>query len=328
MGVTENEFQWSAASFLLGLSISNFVATIGQCVLLFYRRRSRFYLALLVVATCSALDPMCTYIGASRIATDGWQYNVGSCLVSLFGLGMFGTLNFVRFYKTCGKSYPRLSRVLAVGTAIHLIVFWVINIWWAVFSFSRRPFSDAADLFFAYSLWYIYDALLNVAVSLAFVLFLRSRLAGGQMAGQVVLRRGIQRALMTVQVSLAVECLFLLTNNIMNAVDATIDPLWGLSYLGNSIRVRVFCTFLDTIRRLMSENTHAGTGMTDSSTGTATGGGGGNGPRATMISTSPSSIVKQHLVSSPSVTGMVTYTSTSNKPIQSTRRAMMDEDAG
>ncbi|KNE70618.1 hypothetical protein AMAG_15375 [Allomyces macrogynus ATCC 38327] len=243
---------------------------------------------------------MCTYIGASRIATDGWQYNVGSCLVSLFGLGMFGTLNFVRFFKTCGKSYPRLSRVLGVGTAIHLIVFWVINIWWAVFSFSRRPFSDATDLFFAYSLWYIYDALLNVAVSLAFVLFLRSRLAGGQMAGQVVLRHGIQRALMTVQ---------------------------GLSYLGNSIRVRVFCTFLDTIRRLMSENTHAGTGMTNSSTGTATGGGGRNGPRATMISTSPSSIVKQHLASSPSVTGMVTYTSTSNKPIQSTRRAMMDEDA-
>ncbi|KNE70619.1 hypothetical protein AMAG_20299 [Allomyces macrogynus ATCC 38327] len=228
MGVTENVFYWSAASFLLGVTMTNFVTNIGTCIGMYRRRPSKFYLALLGVTICSLLDPLCVYVGAARMDTDGYLWNVAACIVSLFGLGVFGTLNFVRFWRTCGPALPRLTKLLGVATLIHVSWYWIVVIWWAAWLFSRMSWNDMDDLFFAYSLWYVYDSIVNLSVSLAFVLYLRSKLV----THGAPQRPGVQRALRTVQLSLAVECLFLLVSNVMNAVDKTTDPLWGLSYLG------------------------------------------------------------------------------------------------
>ncbi|KAJ3369755.1 hypothetical protein GGF31_005060 [Allomyces arbusculus] len=269
MGVTENVFYWSAASFLLGVTMTNFVTNIGTCIGMYRRRPSRFYLALLGVTICSLLDPLCVYVGAARMDTDGYLWNVAACIVSLFGLGLFGTLNFVRFWRTCGPALPRLTLLLGVATLTHVLWYYIVVIWWANWLFSRMSWNDMDDLFFAYSLWYVYDSIVNLSVSLAFVLYLRSKLV----TPGAPQRPGVQRALRAVQLSLAVECLFLLVSNIMNAVDKTTDPLWGLSYLGGSIRLRVFCTFLGTIRRIMQNDTALSTGHTSSSTGTGSHGG-------------------------------------------------------
>ncbi|KNE61781.1 hypothetical protein AMAG_06579 [Allomyces macrogynus ATCC 38327] len=271
MGVTENVFYWSAASFLLGVTMTNFVTNIGTCIGMYRRRPSKFYLALLGVTICSLIDPLCVYVGAARMETDGYLWNVAACIVSLFGLGVFGTLNFVRFWRTCGPALPRLTKLLGIATLIHVSWYWIVVIWWAAWLFSRMSWNDMDDLFFAYSLWYVYDSIVNLGVSLAFVLYLRSKLV----THGAPQRPGVQRALRTVQLSLAVECLFLLVSNVMNAVDKTTDPLWGLSYLGGSIRLRVFCTFLGTIRRIMKNDTALSTGHTSSGTGSHTGSHGG-----------------------------------------------------
>ncbi|ORZ41461.1 hypothetical protein BCR44DRAFT_31217 [Catenaria anguillulae PL171] len=96
--------------------------------------------------------------------------------------------------------------------------------------------------------WSIYDAIVNCVISIAFITFLQ-RLAGNGSG----LRKGFSEMLSRITWLLGIECTLMISANLLVQIAPTLDPAWMSIYVCESLRLRIFCMFLQTLNRMLRQ---------------------------------------------------------------------------
>ncbi|KAI9179590.1 hypothetical protein H9P43_004918 [Blastocladiella emersonii ATCC 22665] len=292
---TSGEFVWSPGSFTLGISMAIDASTIITSVMLWRRAaQSKYYLWLALVALCHSIDLLLGNVANANMlqTTEGTSgkvtvmaadINLTASIASLFfawigGVGFVG-LNMSRFYSIGLARMPKLSKVLLFLSIFSALLCTVNNALY-VLAYMRKQdtgdtsFTEAVDLMF--SAWSVFDALVNGAISLAFVTLLKNL---GQSTGGQSLRRGFADMLRRVTWILGFECALIIAANALVSIAPSLDPLWSSIYMAESIRLRMFCLFLLTLSRMLKKKVAASSAQQP---GTGFGGiGGVGGPGAT-----------------------------------------------
>ncbi|KNE71246.1 hypothetical protein AMAG_15900 [Allomyces macrogynus ATCC 38327] len=248
--ITGGGFVWSSSTFILALVLVLYASTTWNAVRLFWRRRSRFYAAMLVLIVVQLYDMTFTlfwlYTGATTV-----QMVLDYLACATFTI-LFSVLNLLRFRQIGEATWPRTTIFLGMCTALFAI-YWVTHMiigWYSIASTGcyGLPGGVTNDMF---AIGYLSDAALNGALSTAFLVQLRAMSRGN------VFRAGMQRYVTKAQFLLVFESVSLAAVLALQLIDPAVDPLWMTAYLAQGIRMAAYCTLLDLLTRIMARRRKA-----------------------------------------------------------------------
>ncbi|KNE69705.1 hypothetical protein AMAG_14252 [Allomyces macrogynus ATCC 38327] len=242
-----------------------------RAVRLFIRRRSWFYAAMFVLTLTEIYDLTFILFYLFNGATTS-QMVLDYLACAIFTV-LFAVLNLVRFRQVAGPAWPRTTNVLVVCTGV-FAAYWFVHTcfgWYHIASTGH--YGDIVITTQMSAVGYLLDVLLNAALSMAFLLHLRSMSRGN------VFRTGMQRYVTKAQIMLVLESLSIAVALTLQLIDPTLDPLWLLMFLAQGVRMAAYCKLLHLLTRIMAQRkTASRTAQSTSFSTTESGGiGGGTG---------------------------------------------------
>ncbi|KAI9183635.1 hypothetical protein H9P43_004553 [Blastocladiella emersonii ATCC 22665] len=99
--------------------------------------------------------------------------------------------------------------------------------------------------------WTIIDALVNLAISLTFVMFLRELTVAP--AGGMTMREDMVGLIRHIQIMLLAEAFLIMAISIARLVDPMFDPSYLSIFFADAVRLRIFSSFLDGLSRVMKK---------------------------------------------------------------------------
>ncbi|KNE69700.1 hypothetical protein AMAG_14248 [Allomyces macrogynus ATCC 38327] len=243
--ITGDTFEWSPSTCLVTLTMVIYAATIWRSTHLFYTCRSWFYAGILAVVLAQVFDMIASLFFLANgpipalFALDMIVFNLSVIL--------FEVVNIMRCRQLTAADWPRLTKFLTVCTGIFGVY------WTALMVNGLRSLTNSvgpAGMTFgelqAWMAGFLFDAALNGAVSILFLVQLRTVSQGNGF------RPGLRRYVVRAQVMLAVESGVLVAVVLMQGIDRSVDPLNLLGYLAQAIHICVYCELLHVLSRIMS----------------------------------------------------------------------------
>ncbi|KNE69704.1 hypothetical protein AMAG_14251 [Allomyces macrogynus ATCC 38327] len=132
--ITGRHFVWSSSTFLFTLVLVLYAITTWSAVHLFWRRRSRFYVAMLVLIFTQLFDMTFTLFYLYNSATVAHMV-IDYLACAVFAV-LFAVLNLLRFRQVGGATWPRTTMVLGVCTGL-FAAFWLVHMilgWYSIAS--------------------------------------------------------------------------------------------------------------------------------------------------------------------------------------------------
>ncbi|KAI9189072.1 hypothetical protein H9P43_000500 [Blastocladiella emersonii ATCC 22665] len=257
--ISTNSYIWG---FVNALDIGTCIAALTS----FAATKSKYMLALAIISAAHALESTCIAFARSTDAMLGLTpegnrfssavtFDMIGATASWIGAGGIVLLNGARLWTSSHKTSPRAAKVslgLAVASAalkvISCILFYV-----EFATFKPLDFTGPAATLLPY--WSFMDAVIQAGISSMFLYHLRVL-----MGDQKSYRGGLLTAVRVNQLMLVVECSCLLAANlVVIVINPDWDPSWGSLNLAESLRLRVMCSFLQTLREIMSRKVKNGT---------------------------------------------------------------------
>ncbi|KAJ3367228.1 hypothetical protein GGF31_007646 [Allomyces arbusculus] len=234
--ITGDAFEWSPSTCLVTLAIVVYAATVWRSAHLYYARRSWFYAGILAVVLAQVFDTITNLF----VLANGWTpaLFVIDMLIFISNVVLFEVVNILRYY---------FSSFACLRSAF--VVYWtalLINAMYLVASGSPLGLNDAT--FQAWMAGFLFDAALNAALSLLFLVELRAMSQGN------AFRPGLRQYVIRAQVMLVVESSVLVAVVISQGLDHSIDPLNLMGYLAQAIHVAFYCELLHILSRIMSRH--------------------------------------------------------------------------
>ncbi|ORZ31064.1 hypothetical protein BCR44DRAFT_351059 [Catenaria anguillulae PL171] len=103
------------------------------------------------------------------------------------------------------------------------------------------------DMDIMFSVWAIYDGVTNLCISIAFIMLLYKLTTPNDSPYFKLISQLLNRVIWI----LAIECTGVIVANLVVLLAPAFDPLWNGIYLAESIRLRLFCMFLDMLSRIL-----------------------------------------------------------------------------
>ncbi|KAJ3366233.1 hypothetical protein GGF32_006682 [Allomyces javanicus] len=268
MALTEPTFVWSASAFLLGAIVMLDLNTFGTAIALYRLKKSGYYLALVGVTVAHMLDLIMENIGYQKNAEVGVTMPISQtvleCLSLLFawaGACGFITLNFLRFRGICGRAlHSAVFHAIQGGVGLFIALYTANTAAYFVLLIQEgngdAPIStDITDTLNLAST--LCDAVINGTISILFLKHL-STLVGDAQSADVGFREGLGSLLNKARIALWFEAVLILSTNMVVAAAPDWDPCWSSVYLAESVRLRIFCVFLETLARIMRRHANPG----------------------------------------------------------------------
>ncbi|KNE69706.1 hypothetical protein AMAG_14253 [Allomyces macrogynus ATCC 38327] len=276
--ITGDMFAWSPSTCIFTLILVLYATTTWNAVHLFWRKRSRFYAAILILIVTQLYDMIFSLFLLYGAGATPAQMVIDYLACAMFTV-LFSWLNFLRFRQFGGSSWPRATKLLG-GCTVVLSVYWAVHMllgWYLIGSTGHYGNFAYTNQMFAAG--YLYDAALNAALSTAFLVQLRA------MARDNVFRSGLQRYVTKAQFLLVLESASLAAVLALQLIDPTVDPIWLLVYFAQAIRMAAYCTLLHLLTRIMAPAKGPSPGGHSSSFSTETGSGTAHSATNAIVST-------------------------------------------
>ncbi|KAI9221063.1 hypothetical protein BC828DRAFT_438490 [Blastocladiella britannica] len=256
---------WSTASFTSGVSVALDVSTVVASISL-YRgaSQSHFYLWLALAAFVHIVDQLGNDL--SVVWNNGFDdenkpipnigLNVLGIIAAMCGGVGFVTLNMSRFYSIGITRMPAMTRVLAVATAVSVLLCVANNVMYVAAFIAQAGNKDSGlaalipKLDTVFTIWSIYDSLVNLSISMAFLSLLKNMSIA---SGATSLRKGFTDMLVRVQWVLVIEAGVMVLANLYDLFLPDLDSDMAAVYIAESLRLRMFVMFLLTLSRMLKK---------------------------------------------------------------------------
>ncbi|KNE71248.1 hypothetical protein AMAG_15902 [Allomyces macrogynus ATCC 38327] len=244
--ITGDVFEWSPSTCLLTLAMVVYAATVWRSAHLYYARRSLFYAGILVVVLAQVFDMIANlFILANGPTPVLFAIDM---LIFISSVILFEVVNILRCRQFAGPNWPRATKILTVCTGV-FVVYWTALFTVAMWTVaSGSPLGLTSATFEAWMAGFLFDAALNAALSLLFLVELRAMSQGN------AFRPGLRQYVIRAQVMLVFESSVLVAVVISQGLDHTVDPLNLLGYLAQAIHIAVYCELLHVLSRIMSRH--------------------------------------------------------------------------
>ncbi|KAL7751532.1 hypothetical protein RI367_002995 [Sorochytrium milnesiophthora] len=249
---TEDTFMWSLNPFALGVTLTLDIATLLTAAELYRKTRSRIYSAMIGIVLVHIANMICSE--ASIVINDDGSITGGSVaqlvLSAVFSLACnasFTVTSFISFKNFAELRTPMLLRGLAGLTGLSVLLCMVTNLWYLGVYGSSSPLNTATvdQMFGAYSM---IDALVNAAIAAAFVYGLHVWSASGK-----DVRKTFPKQYKQIQAVLGFESALVVVINVFVLSAPLLDPFWSSLHIVESIRLRLFCSFLQMLSRTLRD---------------------------------------------------------------------------
>ncbi|KAJ3348976.1 hypothetical protein GGF32_005882 [Allomyces javanicus] len=237
-------FEWSPSTCLVTLAMVVYAATVWRTAHLYYARRSWFYAGILAVVLAQVFDMIANLFLLAHGPTPA-LFAV-DMFIFISSLILFEVVNILRCRQFAGPNWPRTTKFLTTCTSI-FVAYWtalLIVAMWTIASGGPLGLTNAT--FEAWMAGFLFDAALNAALSLLFLVELRAMSKGNSF------RPGLWQYVIRAQVMLFLESSVLVAVVILQGLDHTFDPLNLLGYLAQAIHIAVYCELLHVLSRIMS----------------------------------------------------------------------------
>ncbi|KAI9221161.1 hypothetical protein BC828DRAFT_381759 [Blastocladiella britannica] len=237
-------FVYSGESLLLGPTYILLLQAFYDAKYLYARRKSRYYVAFLVLVVLRIFDIVCnSTVTVLDPAQSRIVYYIQIILEWVTG-NLLPILNLIRLNATCKTTYPKLVRVLVVCTTICLI-FHNTSVTMYIINWTLGVSLENDDMVFA--IWSVMDAVLNATVSFAFVMHLEKVVGDAHSSHHTALRR----TLFKVKLLLASDATIIMVSDGIQLGKVSIDPMWSLYYFAESYRLCMLAQFLVLLNQVM-----------------------------------------------------------------------------
>ncbi|KAI9183637.1 hypothetical protein H9P43_004555 [Blastocladiella emersonii ATCC 22665] len=267
MGLNET-LDWSTPSYVTGLTSLTYLSALYWSADLYRVKRSRYYMALVgLIAMRMALLALTVTEQALHAFDVTLVSRFGTVLEWMCSLAHLA-LNAARLHGMCYHRTKRAVQILLGCAAVAVLVETADLVWTEIVPWAGNSKEDvtrgAEGLVLV---WTLLDELVNSAMSLHFILFLRQLLvipSGGPAGGE--LRGGMRDLIAKIQWFMGIEMVLVLAVTVTKLAAPDLDPTWSTLHLTEAIRVHVFCTSLSGLNRIMRRTTTAvSTGVSSSS---------------------------------------------------------------
>ncbi|KAJ3366347.1 hypothetical protein GGF31_008075 [Allomyces arbusculus] len=293
-GITGDTFVWSPSTFLWTLLLAIYASTTWRALHLFAVKRSWFYAGILVLIAMQLYDINFTLfcLFQPTCPAANWVLDYFACMVNMV---LFSIMNLQRYRQLAGSLWPRVTTTLWVSTILFSAYWFAFMVYGWVFVARNGYFGDD-QVYQLFAAGYLFDAALNTALSLAFLVRLRHLTRDNHLR-----RTGFNKYMLRAQTLLLVEAGTLTVANLIHLFDVTFDPLWLLVYLSQSVRMSAYCTLLQLLTKIMVQRlptspTAAATNNTEShlasSITTSSQGGGQSSSGGGTATRAPGSLLK------------------------------------
>ncbi|KNE56965.1 hypothetical protein AMAG_02731 [Allomyces macrogynus ATCC 38327] len=269
MTLTEPTFVWSGSAFLLGAILMLDLNTFAAAIALYRKKMSAYYLALVGVTAAHMLNLTLANMGFQQAPQVGvampMSQTVLECSSLIFawtGACGFIVLNFLRFRGVCARAlHPGVLHAIQGGVGLFIALYTAFAITYFVVFIQvgdgTLPIDDniPRSLNIASA---ICDAVMNGIISILFLRHLGTLVGNTNMPADIGFREGLGSLLNRARITLGFESSLIVCTNVAVAVVPEFDPSWASVCLAESVRLRTFCLFLETLARIMRQHANPG----------------------------------------------------------------------